>query len=383
MRFTYIHLTNWRNFKRVEIDLQQRMFLIGANATGKSNFLDVFRFLSELVAVGGGLQYAIQKRGGVSVLRSFSARKSPDITVEIQLGDEDRPKQWVYALTIKQDSQRHVHVKEERVLYYSAPDQPKVILSRPNESDKSDPERLTQTYLEQINANQDFRDIANFFQTVRYLHIVPQIVREPERVLRRANDPFGGDFLERIATTNKKTQQKYLRQITDALKSAIPQLTHLELTQDKRGVPHLRGKYKHWRPEGQWLDEGQFSDGTLRLIGILWAILSDEGPLLLEEPELSLHAEVVALLPQVIARVQRTNHRQIFISTHSPDLLKDSGIPSDEVLVLTPAEEETKVQLANQIDLVLNMGPDVNLAEVLIPLTRPKDLQQLTFFADH
>ena len=70
----------------------------------------------------------------------------------------------------------------------------------------------------------------------------------------------------------------------------------------------------HWRPQGAWQTEDQFSDGTLRLLGLLWAILEGGGPLLLEEPELSLHPEVVRFLPQMFARMQRRSGRQIITS---------------------------------------------------------------------
>jgi superfamily II DNA or RNA helicase len=65
------------------------------------------------------------------------------------------------------------------------------------------------------------------------------------------------------------------------------------------------------------------SDGTLRLIGLLWAMLEGTGPLLLEEPELSLHPEVVRLIPQMFARMQRRSGQQVVVSTHSTDLLRD------------------------------------------------------------
>ena len=66
LRFTKIQLENWRNFIQIDVDLQQRVFLVGPNASGKSNFLDVFRFLQDIVSVGGGFQEAIRRRGGVS-----------------------------------------------------------------------------------------------------------------------------------------------------------------------------------------------------------------------------------------------------------------------------------------------------------------------------
>jgi hypothetical protein len=55
MRFSRIVLENWRNFKRVDVPLQSRAFLVGPNASGKSNFLDAFRFLHDVAASGGGL----------------------------------------------------------------------------------------------------------------------------------------------------------------------------------------------------------------------------------------------------------------------------------------------------------------------------------------
>ena len=74
--------------------------------------------------------------------------------------------------------------------------------------------------------------------------------------------------------------------------------------------------------------------------------LRASSPLLLEEPELSLHPEVVRHLPQLIARAQRGGGRQIIMSTHSADLLQDRGIGMDEVLLLMPANEGTKVHAA-------------------------------------
>ncbi|MBM3460014.1 MAG: chromosome segregation protein SMC, partial [Armatimonadetes bacterium] len=62
-RFTRIELQNWRNFTRVGVDLPRRAFLVGPNASGKTNFLDAFRFLQGLVAVGGGFQDAVARRG--------------------------------------------------------------------------------------------------------------------------------------------------------------------------------------------------------------------------------------------------------------------------------------------------------------------------------
>src|SRR3990172_5200241 len=286
-RVTAIHLENWRNFAHVDVDLQRRVFFVGPNASGKSNFLDVIRFLCDIVSVGGGFQEAVRKRGGVSSLRCLAARRFPDLVVQVRVGTDDDPSAWEYELRLAQDKAQRPIIKRERVAKSGSD-----LLNRPEDADKNDPERLTQTYLEQVNVNQAFREVSEFFASVRYLHIVPQWVRDPDRSVGRSNDPFGGDFLEQLARTPKKTRDAHLRRIGDALKVAVPQLKELEFWPDPRGTPHLRGKYEHWRPQGAWQTEDQFSDGTLRLMGLLWVTMEGGGPLLLEEPELSLHSAI-------------------------------------------------------------------------------------------
>ncbi len=379
LRFTHIHLENWRNFVSIDVPLASRVFLVGPNASGKSNFLDVFRFLRDIVAIGGGFQQAVRERGGVTRLRCFAARSQPNIVVKVQLGSDENPAVWEYELHFKQDNQRTPLIHMERVLHNG-----REVLLRPDQADETDPARLTQTYLEQISINKDFRDAATFFESVRYLHIVPQLVRDPDRSIGQTNDPYGGDFLEQIARTPARIQESRLRRIRDALIVAVPQLEDLELERDKtNGTPHLQGKYSHWRPKGAWLNEEQLSDGTLRLIGLLWAVLDGDSPLLLEEPELSLHPDVVKVIPQMFARVRRKSGRQFLISTHSPALLQDEGIGLNEVLILQPGDNGTTIRpLGDFEDVARLLEGGLNVADIVTPKTRPENVNQLALFGE-
>ena len=378
LRFSSLRLQNWKNFARIEVDLQNRVFLVGPNAAGKSNLLDVFRFLRDLASPGGGFQEAIRRRGGVSAIRCLAARRYPDIELRVVVEPPQAKTRWEYELAFKQDAQRRARISKEKVVRDG-----QVLLMRPNDDDKQDPARLTQTHLEQVNVNRSFRELASFFESVRYLHIVPQLVREPDRSVGRSNDPFGGDFLEQIAKTQEKTRVARLNRIRDALRVAVPQLAEIELARDDRGTPHLRGNYEHWRPQGAWQTEDQFSDGTLRLMGLLWVAMEGGGPLLLEEPELSLHPEIVRYLPQMFARVQRRTGRQIILSTHSPDLLRDEGIGLDEVLLLRPGSEGTEVTPAGAFQEIRDLlQGGMTLADAVIPKTRPARADQLALFGD-
>ncbi len=377
LKFTKLRLKNWKNFKHVEVELQNRMFLVGPNASGKSNLLDAFRFLRDLASLGGGFGEAVHRRSGVNSIRCLAARRYPDVEIGVEL-QEVGGHNWKYELAFHQDNRRRPMVRKERILRDG-----EAIIDRPDAEDLKDTQRLTQTYLEQVNVNQPFRELVVFFASIRYLHIVPQILREPDRSKGRSNDPFGGDFLEQIAKTPKRTLTARMKRIQKALCVAVPQLEEITLTRDAQGMPHLRGKYQHWRPQGAWQTEEQFSDGTLRLTGLLWAAMETGGPLLLEEPELSLHPEIVRVLPQMLARVQRRTGRQIFMSTHSPDLLRDEGIGLDETLLFLPENEGTEVTLAaSEKDIPELLKGGLPLNDIVIPKTRPADATQLSLFAD-
>ncbi len=379
MRVLRLSLENWRNFRKVDVPLQQRVFIAGPNASGKSNLLDAIRFLQD---IGGGFEDAVSKRGGVSKIRCLTARRYSDIVIEIDLGLDSENPDWKYKIAFSQDNQSIPILKEETVFHKG-----EKVISRPDEKDKEDKKRLTQTHLQQVSANQKFREIADFLNSVRYLHVVPQIIRDPDRFstrLDRERDPFGGDFLEQIAKTPNKIQLSRLKKIKNALKVAVPQLGDLKLERDEHlGTPHLSGLFEHWHPNAGWQREDQFSDGTLRLMGLLWAVLDGKGPLLLEEPELSLHLAVVQHIPSMLWKATRKSRRQIFITTHSFDLLSDKGIAADETLLLQPDREGTKVTLAiddHQIASLLEAG--ISIAEAALPKVAPKRPDQFVLFGN-
>jgi predicted ATPase len=383
MIVSYIKLLNWRNFRQVETALGDRVFLVGPNASGKSNFLDAFRFLRDVAISGGGLQKAVEDRGGLTKIRCLAARRYPDVELEIHLSERiDEPPVWKYALGVKQQARGHrkPYLTYERVWHGQ-----ERILDRPDDHDREDELRLTETHLEQINANAGFREISDFLKTVLYLHLVPQLLRHPREFTGPGipGDPFGRTFLERISRTPEKTRKSRLKIIEKALKSAVPQLRELTHLIDSRegGVPHLEAVYEHWRPHGAKQRENDFSDGTLRLIGLLWSLLETDSLLLLEEPELSLNSGIVTRIPALIHRMQRRRKRQVIISTHSADMLNDKGVGGEETLLLTPGPEGTSVQPAAedvQIRSLLDSG--LSIADAALPRTIPSSVRQLDLF---
>lgn len=382
MLVRHVVLRNWRNFRVVDVPLRERIFLAGPNASGKSNFLDVFRFLRDIAKPGGGLQKAVNDRGGITKIRCLAARQHPDVEIEVSLAEspEGGDSNWKYAIGIKQEARGR---RQPRVAYERVWLDDKQLLDRPDDDDRRDPLRLTQTHLEQISANQSFREVAKFFEAVLYLHLVPQLLKHPEAFAGSGlpGDPFGRSFLERVVRTPEKTRRSRLKRIESALLLAVPQIKGLTDVLDESGIPHLEAVYKHWRPKGARQREDQFSDGTLRLIGLLWSLLESDSLLLLEEPELSLNSGIVRKIPALIHRMQRQRRRQIVVSTHSADLLSDMGIAGEEVLLLTPSIEGTKVELASSIKEVrMMLEHGASVADAALPRTVPENIHQFDLF---
>jgi predicted ATPase len=385
MLISKLKLQNWRNFKKIEVELRERVFVIGPNASGKSNLLDVFRFLRDVAqSKGGGLQRAVASRGGMTKLRCLLARRDPEVLIEVELSERvDTPPVWRYTLAFRSEGKgkQRVMVSKEKVVDLRTD---KVLLERPDSKDKLDLERLTETSLEQVNANQEFREIAQFFGPLTYLHMVPQLLKYAELGSSSLleGDPFGQSFLERIAKTSERTRIARLIKIEAALRACVPNMRQLKFTRDEiTGAPHLEALYEHWRPDAGWQREDQFSDGTLRLLGIMWSLLDGDSLLLLEEPELSLNESIVRQIPALLWQMQRKAkyRRQVFVTTHSEALLEHSSVDPRDVVRLEPSGEGTRALTASAQEIAL-VAAGYTVAEAMVKKMPATQIEQLSIF---
>lgn len=377
MQITHVTAHNWRNFKNLDFAVADRLLIVGPNAAGKSNLLDLFRFLGDISRKGGGLTAALEARGGLSRARCLFARNNHKGELAIMVDLRDGEDEWRYELAIKGKKGGHNHPIVVREIVTRNGSE---LLSRPDANDDRDPDQLTQTHLEQISANREFRPIAEYFAKVNYFHLVPQMIRYPQAG-GASPRVFGSSMIADMNATPVRTRQAWFRRIERALQSAVPGFETLRLEVDKAGQPHLIAGYRNWRRNPSEQNETDFSDGTLRLIGLLWTIISSPangGVLLLEEPELSLNAAVVQKLASLLAMAQRGTSMQVILSTHSPELLDDEGIRPGEVLVLQVTSDATVAnQLSEIAEVEAQISADLPLSEVVAELINPGDLTGL------
>ncbi|MCG6122226.1 MAG: AAA family ATPase [Microvirga sp.] len=379
MHISRLKLKNWRNFKTGEIDnLPESVYILGPNAAGKSNFLDAVRFLRDVSKHrGGGLQDAIERRGGVGKIRCLHARNDTEILIEADVVNELGSLVWKYELgfNIPPKGKREPQVTKERVTSFSSDGTQKLLIDRPGEKEKIDDLLLRETHIEQISANTEFRELADFFSGATYVHLVPQLLKFGDQIGGRVidDDPFGQEFMLRIARTTQRTRDSRLKRIETALKTIVPQLEDLRfLKDDITGHPHLEIRFKHHRPRGARQREDQFSDGTLRIMSLLWLLQeSGSSPLLLEEPELSLNEEIVSQLPRIMAAVKSKSRsaRQFIITTHSQALLSNSGIDPRGIVIITPSDDGSSIRSVSEDEqAALNAG--LSPADAVLPNAR-------------
>lgn len=138
MQVTRVKLRNWRNFKSFDAPMADLTYILGQNASGKSNLLDVFRFLRDVSKpAGGGLQAAVIARGGISKLRCLHARRDPEVCIDIELSDApyDEVPNWRYVLGFKSEGKgaQRILVSREEVWYGG-----KQLFLRPDTDDDRD-----------------------------------------------------------------------------------------------------------------------------------------------------------------------------------------------------------------------------------------------------
>lgn len=333
MIITNISLKNWKNFSELKVKCSKLMFIIGHNATGKSNLLDAIIFLRDIARYG--FQKAIiSVRGGVENIKYINSEKSSDISLIIDIDNT-----YQYKIAFEINDENKALIKEE-ALYRLIEGKWETIFSRPDEGDKGDPLRLTQSALEQVNQNSNFRDLCTFFSTITLENALPQFFRDPGSFsipsfdkfsFQYENDPFGRDFIMSMWKMPKKERTTRFRKINDRLKLLLPNFRELKIEQDEAGFPHLLISFQDW-PIGLTQNEKQFSDGTVRLIALLWSLLDEsDAPLLLENIEIYLSEDVQHRLTCMFMSEIEKHKRQIFITTHKEKVMTDQKIGVFEI----------------------------------------------------
>lgn len=142
-----------------------------------------------------------------------------------------------------------------------------------------------------------------------------------------------------ISILNDQAPRTWKHELVEALRQLTADIEDIRI---RKAASYLVVQFRHGsNASGKWFDATQESDGTLRVAGILTALLQ-EPPLPLiavEEPELTVHPGALPLLLDFLR--QASKQSQVIISTHSPELL--DLVEVEDVRVVDKHDGATRV----------------------------------------
>lgn len=407
MAIKKIRISNFKSFNDLEIELGNFNVLVGANASGKSNFMQIFRFLKDIA--NEGLENAISMEGGVEYLRNVNIGSSKNFSLEVVSDIEESTKMFkdaktgvkdiegktyeaIYEFEIrfsKENSEFEVckdKIIEKGKFFKSEKDvgRGEIILSniegKIQHEFKNIPEEI-------IAGNEE--DFLPAFLLTPGLFLPASLMALPLKTLllqtplayrlnrsisnvsiydfnpnKEAIPIAGKAELEEngrnlaLVLKNVIENKEKKRKLSNFIKDLLPFVKDLDVEKftDKSLLLKLQENYF----KDQYLPAFLLSDGTINIIALIIALYFEEKPLtIIEEPERNIHPYLISKIVDMMKDASR--NKQVIVTTHNPEIVKHADL-GDILLIARdkegfstisrPAEkEEVQIFLKNEIGI--------------------------------
>ncbi|MFC2155043.1 AAA family ATPase [Acidobacteriota bacterium] len=401
-----IKISNFKSFKDLEVNLNDFNILIGANASGKSNFIHIFEFLRDIV--NHGLDNAISMQGDIEYLRNINIGDIQHFSVEItsgfkksrglfgkEVGDDiigTRTSEIFYELAIKPSKAKSkLKIIEDKLKIQFE-------LVKLNKRKKTQEKLGTGTFLLnkrngkiksefeippgiEIDKNHVFPfvdfieelpektllletpffrlpfDSSDIFSDVSVYNFDPKLAKKAIPITGKTDLEEDGSNLAIVLKKiieNKNSRQRFSNLINDVL--PFVEKLDVEKFSDKSLLVRLQETYT----KNKFLPASLLSDGTLNITALIIALYFGKKPfVIIEEPERNIHPHLASKIVEMMREVSRK--RQIIVTTHNPEIIKHAKL--DEILFIArdkegfsqitrPAEnEQVKIFLENEMGM--------------------------------
>lgn len=364
-----LRVSNYRSLgEDININLGQLTALVGLNGSGKSNVADALRFVSDAIHLG--LSGAITKRQGIGAIRRWSGGQSSNISIGLDLV-LDGDLRAIYTFELWAYGAEDYKVKSEEAVISGNEDQCSFRVKNgkwqegpPGLNPPLDDKNLA---LSIIGGDARFQPLVHALRQISVYAIFPDTLRTPQKYSSaKPMDLHGSNWSSILKDQPADTWKPDL--IT-ALHKLTGDIEDIRITQ---AASYLVVQFRHASAgrKQKWFDAAQESDGTLRVAGIITALLQEPSVRVLgvEEPELTVHPGAIPLLYDFLKEASLRS--QVLVTTHSPELLDLMDANDVRVVLRSPNGTTVAPMAASQREAVRDGL--LSLGEVL----RTEGLQQ-------
>jgi len=406
MAITNIKVSNFKSFKDLDLNLGPFNVVIGANAAGKSNFTQIFKFLRDVesnklddaVFMYGGSGSLLNRRIGVKDDLRIGVKSDKEMAWGLRGGRFIRVRETTYEFTLRFGSKGNgtmivadrLHQKfesgtlseKEGTLFEDdvtdkgefsvgmVNGEPQVALEPPELAERFEEDKILPPFFffpeyrshppdkKRLTVQSRYLMLAPWalFADIGVYNIDPHVAKKPFQIGGKAELEENGGNLALILRHMLEDSDKN-RRFHNVLQDLLPFVVEVGTQKypEKSVLINLRENYYDGSFPAHLL-----SDGTISLAALIMALyFEDKEVIIIEEPERNIHPRLISGVMELMKDASR--NKQIIVTTHSPEIVKHAGL--ENLLLVSrdkegfstisrPAEKEAvKVFLENELGL--------------------------------
>jgi Fe-S cluster assembly ATPase SufC len=359
-----IRVKNFKSFKDLELSLGKVNILIGANASGKSNFVQIFRFLRDIARFD--LDNAISQ-GGVEYLRNVNIDFSECLSIEIShihnqegdfvIGTPQRVlkiNETRYTLVMEFGNDKpEFRIVEEKLIWkgnlFESNEQEETINNKKvvgsgeiiisnvkgnldekiSISDQSGKVETSQVTLPKglklpgksiIFGYPSYLEFSGQPTSSNIFDLDPKLSKMGVPIFAKADLEEDGSNLVIVIKKILDDPEKK-RMFMNLVSYLLPYVEDIKV--DKFTETHYFLKIKETYSDKHYLPAPLISDGTINALGLIVALYFQESPLIIiEEPDRGFHPSLISSVVEMMKDATKYSDKQIIVTTHNPEMVR-------------------------------------------------------------
>lgn len=339
-RISNLTIKGFKSIRNLEdLHLLNLNVLIGGNGVGKSNFVDYFRMLSEMMA--GRLQVWISKQGGADRILSYGIKETEQLESYVQFDRNG------YAFVLEPTVDAGFVFASERLTFEgNLGDNQQALGSGHLESLLPSQAELSDEY---SRPGYSYNSIINW--KVFHFHDTSETAGVKRKRPVHDNEFLRSDasnlaaYLYRLSKEHPETLEEIRRHVQLGIPIFDNFVFRPEETPTEEQLINLQWRQKN---SDYILWPSQLSDGSIRFICLVTALLQPEPPstIIIDEPELGLHPYAITLLGALLRSASK--RMQVIVSTQSVPLVNEFEL--EDLVVVDREQGDTVFKRLNRED---------------------------------